>query len=122
MDQKVDLSTPTVQILIIFSGGCLARHQLSNGIRYISVTSKPMNPLSTVEGEFGSQLAIFYLMADYSTTAGCIFIVFAVNYCGQRQLPNRYKVNLCRIRDEEIAVFTGECIRYQGGDNLLDGS
>jgi len=32
-----------------------------------------------------------------------------------------YKVHLCRIRAQEIAVFCGGCIRNQAGDIILDG-
>ena len=33
----------------------------------------------------------------------------------------RYKIRLCRIETQDIAVFCGGCIRYQAGDILLDG-
>ena len=39
-----DCSTTTGPILIPFAEGCWAQCQLSNGIRYVSVTSKPLNP------------------------------------------------------------------------------
>jgi len=63
-----DYSTTAGRILIPFAGGCWALHQLSNGIRYVSVTSKPRKSLSSVERIFIVALAIFYSMADYSTT------------------------------------------------------
>jgi len=46
-----------------------ARRQLRNGIRYVPVASKLRKSLSSVEGVLGIKLAIFYSMADYSTTA-----------------------------------------------------
>jgi len=63
-----DISTTAPRILMHFAGGCWARSQLSNGIGYVSVASKPMKSLSSVEGVLGIRLAIFYSMADYSTT------------------------------------------------------
>jgi len=33
----------------------------------------------------------------------------------------RYKVCLCHIRTQEIAVFRGEHLYSSPGDNLLDG-
>jgi len=70
-----DYSTTTRRIL--FAGDCWAQRQLPNGIRYISVTSRLRKSLSSVEGVLGIKLAIFYLMADYSTIAGRIVILFA---------------------------------------------
>ena len=43
------LLTTARQILILFAGGCPARRQLSNGVRYVSVTSKLWKSLSSVE-------------------------------------------------------------------------
>jgi len=39
---------------------------------------------------------------------------------GSTPAIQRYKVRLCRIKTQEIAVFCGGCIRYQAGDILLD--
>jgi len=42
---------------------------------------------------------------------------------GSTAASQRYKVLLCRIKAQEVAVFCGGCIRYhwQAGDILLDG-
>jgi len=83
-----DYSTTTGRILIPFARDCWARRQLSNGIRYVSVASKPRISLSSVEGILGIKLAIFYSTANYSTTAGRILILFAEDCRAQRQLHN----------------------------------
>jgi len=85
-----DYSTTAGRILVLFAGDCWARRQLPNGIRYISVASKLRKSLSSVEGVLGitNKLAIFYSMADYSTTAGRILILFAGDCWARRQLPN----------------------------------
>jgi len=72
-----DCSTTAGRILILFAGGRWAWRQISNGIRYVSVASKLMNSLSSVEGGLGIKLAIFYSTAVYSTTAGRILMLFA---------------------------------------------
>ena len=72
-----DYSTTAGRILNIFAGGCWARCQLPNGIRYVSVASKPRISLSSVEGILGIKLAIFYSMADYSSTAARTLMLFA---------------------------------------------
>ena len=85
-----DYSTPTGWILNPHEGDCWARRQLSNGIRYVSVASRLRNSLSSVERIFIVLVAldIFYLMADYSTTAGLILILFAGGCWARRQPPN----------------------------------
>jgi len=85
-----DYSTTVGRILILFAGGCWAQHQLPNGIRYVSVASKPRNSLSSVERIFIVlvALAIFYSTADYSTTAGPTLILFAGGCWARCQLPN----------------------------------
>jgi len=40
---------------------------------------------------------------------------------GSTPASHRYKVRLCRIKAQEVAVFGGGYIRYQAGDILLDG-
>jgi len=74
---KADYSTTAGQIPIPFAGGCWARRQLRNGITYVPVASKPRISLSSVEGVLGTMLAEFYSIADSSTTAGRISILFA---------------------------------------------
>jgi len=44
-----DLSMTTERIPTLFAGGCWARRQLRNGIKYVPVASKPMKSLSFVE-------------------------------------------------------------------------
>ena len=83
-----DSSTTTAPILDLIVGGCWARRQLSNGIRYISVASELRNSLSSVEKIFIVALAILYSMADYSTTAGRILLLFAGDRWARRQLSN----------------------------------
>jgi len=72
-----DISTTAGGILTLCEEGCWARSQLSNGIGYVSVASRPMKSLSSVEGVLGIKLAIFYSMADYSTTGGRTLNLFA---------------------------------------------
>ena len=76
-----DSSITAGPILDLIAEDCWARGQLHSGIRYVSVASKPMNSLSSVEGVLGIKLAIFYSTADYSTTAGRILMIF-VGGCG----------------------------------------
>jgi len=78
-----DYSTTAGRILMLFVGDCWARCQLPNGIRYVSVASKPRKVLSSVERIFRVTLAIFYSTADYSRTARRIFILF-VGSCWAR--------------------------------------
>jgi len=86
-----DSSTTAGRILMLFAGGCWARRQLHNGIRYVSVASILRNSLSAVEGVLGIMLAIFYSTADYSTTTRRISILFVGGCWAQRQLPNGIK-------------------------------
>jgi len=89
-----DYSTTTGWIMILFVGGCWARCQLLNAIRYVSFTSNPMKSLSSVEGVLGIKLVIFYLMADYSTTAGRILILFAGGLLGSLSATQWYMIYL----------------------------
>ena len=68
-NSMADYSTTASRILILFPGGCWARHQLHAGIWYVSVAPKLIKFLSSVEG-VRVALAKFYSMADSSTTAG----------------------------------------------------
>ena len=70
-------STTTAPILNLIAGGCWARRQLRNGLGYIPVASKPMKLLSSLQRVSGIKLAIYYSMADISTTKGRILIPFA---------------------------------------------
>jgi len=72
-----DYSTTAAEIPILFAGGCWTSRQLRNGIRDIPVASKPRISLSSVEGVLGTMQAEFYSIADSSTTAGSIAILFA---------------------------------------------
>jgi len=64
-----DSSTTTAPILNPIAGDCWARRQLRSGIKGVSLASKPRKSLSSVERIFIVALAIFYSMADISTTA-----------------------------------------------------
>jgi len=86
-----DYSTPARRIPIRFAGGCWARRQLRNGIRDVLVASKLRISLTSLERILGSMLAEFYSMADYSTAAGWIQILFAGGYWVRRQLRNGIK-------------------------------
>jgi len=81
-------STASGQILMLFVGGCWARRQLSNGIRYVFVASKLRKSLSSVECILGVKLAIFYSTADYSTTARQILMLFVGGCWPWHRLPN----------------------------------
>jgi len=81
-----DSSTTSAPILNLIAGDSWAGRQLRNGIRYVPVTSEPRKSLSSVERIFIVALAIFYSMADYSTTAGRILLLFAGGCLTRRQL------------------------------------
>jgi len=85
-----DISTTDGLILTLFAGDCRARRQLPNGIMYVCVASRLRKSLSSVEGVLGitGKLAIFYSMADYSTTAERILILFAGGCWVRCQLRN----------------------------------
>ena len=83
-----DISTTALRILMHFAGGCWARCQLPNGIRYVPIASKPRKSLSSVEGVLDIKLAIFYSMADISTTAGRVLTLFAGGCWARSQLSN----------------------------------
>ena len=53
-----DSSTTVPGIPILIAGGCWARRQLHVGIRYVSVASKLMKSLSSMEGVYGSPRGI----------------------------------------------------------------
>jgi len=72
-----DCSTTTSPIPIRFAGGCWAWRQLHAGIKYVPVASKLRISLTSLKEVLGSMLAEFYSIADYSTTAWRIPILFA---------------------------------------------
>jgi len=76
-NSMADSSATTAPILNLIAGDYWAECQLRNGIRYVPVTSKLMKSLSSVQGVSGIKLAIFYSMADISTTNCWILIPFA---------------------------------------------
>ena len=86
-DLMEDYSTTTARIPILFLGGCWARRLLHAGIWNVSVAPIPMRLLSSVEG-VRVALAEFYSMADSSTTAGRIPILFSGGCWARRQLRN----------------------------------
>jgi len=101
-----DISTTTPWILILFAGGCWAWCQLSKGIRYVSVASKPMNLLSSVGGVSGIKLAIFYSTAHYSTTGGQILMLFAGGFWPWHRLHNDIR-HIPRDLCHEVTVLNG---------------
>jgi len=103
-----DPSTTSAPILNLIAGGCLARHQLRNGIRYGPVASKPMKSLSSVERIITVvALAIFYSMADHSTASRQILMLFAGGCWARRQIPTgiRYVSVASKLRNP---LFSGE--------------
>jgi len=76
-----DYSTTARRIQILFAGGYWARRQLRNGIKDVPVASKPRISLTSLEGVLGTMRAEFYSIADSSTTAGRISIVFPRGCC-----------------------------------------
>ena len=54
--------------LVLFAGGCWARRQLSNGIRYICIASEHRMSLSSMERIFIVTLVSFYSTAEHMTT------------------------------------------------------
>jgi len=64
-----DYSTTTSQIPDRFTGGCWARRQLRNGIKYAPVASKPRISLAFVREISDTILVEFYSIADSSTAA-----------------------------------------------------
>ena len=81
-----DNSPTTGGISILFPGAFWARRQLHSGIRYMSVQSKAMKLLSSVEGVSILPLAEFYSMEDSSTTTTRIPILFAEGCWTRSQL------------------------------------
>jgi len=86
-----DYSTTARRIQTSFEGGCWARRQLRNGMRDVLVASEPRISLTSLERVLGSMLAECYSMADYSTTARQIQVLFAGGHWVRRQLRNGIK-------------------------------
>jgi len=116
-----DSSTTTALILNVIAGDCWARRQLHSGIKNVSVASKLRKSLTFMRVVFIDTLAISELDGR-----------FHHNHCsdpesdcgrlsGWTPATQWYKVRPCHIETHEIAVFCAGCIRYQGGDILLDG-
>jgi len=101
-----DSSTSEGQIPDLIAGECWARHQLHNGIRYVSVASKLRNSVSSVKAVLSIILVIFYSTADCSTAAGRISIPFAGGCWAGRQLSNgiRYVSLASRVRKSLSSV------------------
>ena len=72
-----DSSTTARRIQTLFAGGYWACRHLRNGIKDVSVASKPRILLTSLAQVLGSMLAELYSMADYSTTIRRIPILFA---------------------------------------------
>ena len=83
-----DYSTTARQVQILVAGGYWARRQLRNGIREVLAASKSRISLTSLERVLGSMRAEFDSMADYSTTARQIQILFSGGYLARCQLRN----------------------------------
>ena len=107
----VDYSTTAGQNLILFSGGGWARNQLHASRKDIPMRSILMEiQAGDLQGP----------MADYSTTAGRIPILFVLRLLGSTPATRRYKIRLCRTKTDGIAVFC-EGGQSRTGQILLDG-
>ena len=115
-----DYSTTGAQIVILFAGGCWAWHQLSNGIRYVSVTS-------ILRSSVFSGGLIRYQAGDILLDGGLLhntwtdFDTLYGRLLGLMPSSQEHKVHLCSIRTQRFSVFSGEFIRYHAGDILLNG-
>jgi len=110
-----DSSTTTFPIPNLIAGGCWARCQLRNGIRYVPVASELMKSLTLVGVVFTCTLAIPELdgrflhsrWADPGSDCGGLL--------GSTPATQRYKGRLCRIRTHDIADPCGGCLyKYPG--------
>jgi len=108
-------------ILNPIAGGCWAWRQLRNGIKDISVASKPRKSLTLVRVVFIYTLAIPPLDGR-----------FLNNHCSDAESDSgrllrltpasqRYRIHLCRIKTQEVAVFCRDDLYRSPGDTLLDG-
>ena len=66
-------------------------------------------------------LAELYSMADSSTTAGCIPILFSWRLLGSFSASQRYRIRLCRMKTQEVTVSCGEGLYVNPSGTLLDG-
>ena len=105
--------TTTPPILNLIKGGCSARRQLRNSIRYVSLTFCAR----CIKYEAGDiVLGGGYLhnwSADFDSICGRLL--------GLTPAFQWYKVRLCHIKTHEFAVFCRGCIRSQAGNILLHG-
>jgi len=62
LHSTADYSTTVLPSLVLFVAGCWARRQLPNCIRYVSITSKPRNSLSSVERIFMASIPGYLLL------------------------------------------------------------
>jgi len=115
-----DSTTTASPILDLIAGDCWVRRQLRRGIKDISVASKLMKSLTLVGVVFIGTLAIPELdgrsLHNQCSDPGSD----CRRSLGSTPATQWYKVRPCHIETQEIAVFCGECIRYQAGDILLD--
>jgi len=118
-----DYSTTTAPILNLIAGDCWARRQPRSDIKDVSVASKPRKSLTLVSVVFIDTLAIPELDGRLLHNRRTDFDSVCGRLLGSTPASQRYKVRLCRIKAQEIAVFCGGCIRYhwQAGHILLDG-
>jgi len=116
-----DSSTTTAPILDPIAGDCWAQRWLRNGIKDVSVASRPRKSLTLVRVVFIGTLAIpeldGRLLHDHTSDPGSD----CGRLLGSTPATQRYKGRLCRIKTQEIAVFCGEDLYCSPGDLLLDG-
>jgi len=102
-----DYSTTTRQIPILFAGGCWARRQLHASIRYVPVASKLRKSLSSVGGvdrlHAGGISLDGRLLHDRLTDFNSV----CWTLLGSTPATRRYKVHLCGIKTQDIAVHCG---------------
>ena len=86
-----DSSTTATWIPILFAGGCWAHSQPYNGIGFVPIARKLRKFLSSMDGVTMLTLAEFHSMADSSTAAAPIPILFAGGCWAASQLHKGIK-------------------------------
>jgi len=114
-NSMADSSTTTAPILDLIAGDSWAQRQLRNGIKDVSVASKPRKSLTLVRVVFIGTLAIpaldgRFLHNHYSDPeSDCGRLL------GSTPATQRYKGRLCGIKTQEVADPCVSCLyRYPG--------
>jgi len=115
-----DSSTTTSPILDLIAGDRWARCPLRRGIKDISVASELMKSLTLVGVVFIGILAIPELNGRFLHDQCSDPRSDCRRSLGSTPAIQWYKVSLCRIKIQEVAVFCGGYIRYQAGNILLN--